>query len=77
MLTFIAGLFWAFIFVIVLPGILIVWIGYGVSRLAQRMAARQKATEYPTAEMLESTFQETPEQWPPAPTTEPLGVEFL
>lgn len=68
MVTFIAGLFWSLIFAIVLPGILIIWIGYGVSRLAQRLAACQNATEYPTAEILESTFQEAPEQWPPLPT---------
>jgi len=58
-------------FTIVVPSALLVWVGYGLSRLAQRLASRQQAPEYPTAQVLKATFHEPPEQWPPAPTVEP------
>ena len=66
-LTFFAGLFWFVIFAIVLPGAIFVGVGYGVSRWAHRLAARQRRTGYPTEQMLASTFHEPSEQWPPAP----------
>jgi hypothetical protein len=66
-LTFFAGLFWSVIFAIVLPGAILVGVGYGVSRWAHRLAARQRHTGYPTEQVLAETWQEPPEQWPPAP----------
>ena len=71
-LNFFVGFVVSIFLTLVVPAALVIWLGYGVSRLAQRLAARLHSQEYPTSQILEATFHEQPEQWPPAPTIEPL-----
>ncbi len=57
---------------IVLP-LLTLWLGVHAASWAKRLAARHKGSRaiYPTAEVLEATFEAEPEGvWPPKPTAE-------
>ena len=54
----------------VTPLVIVGLAGSAVARLAGRSAARHQDREYPTAQMLALTYQEPPEQWPPAPIIE-------
>jgi len=57
---------------VVLP-LLMLWLGVHVALWAKRLAARyqEDSAAYPTAEMLETTFEAEPEGvWPPKPVAE-------
>ncbi len=65
-LEWLVGVFLAAMTPVVIVGIA----GFAVARLAGRITARHQDREYPTAQMLALTYQEPPEQWPPAPIIE-------